>query len=130
MTLLNPNLDPLILQSFENDLICLSDICEKDAKSLLERMKKCVDDVRLISSEWLLGIFDRVIMILNQGDSDLAGSVVEVLCGICKKVERFDEDAGNMICVVNVVAAASVVQLSGREGEIIRYTVAPMLLDC
>ena len=45
MTLLNPNLDPLILQSFENDLICLSDICEKDAKSLLERMKKCVDDV-------------------------------------------------------------------------------------
>lgn len=36
-------------------------------------------------------------------------------------------NAGNMICVVNVVAAASVVNLSGREGEIIRYTLFPML---
>lgn len=37
-------------------------------------------------------------------------------------------NAGNMICVVNVVAAASVVQLVGKEGQIIRYTLAPMLL--
>lgn len=36
-------------------------------------------------------------------------------------------NAGNMICVVNVVAAASVVNLSGREGEIIRFTLVPML---
>lgn len=36
-------------------------------------------------------------------------------------------NAGNMICVVNVVAAASVVNLSGREGEIIRFTLGPML---
>lgn len=36
-------------------------------------------------------------------------------------------NAGNMICVVNVVAAAAVVNLSGREGEIIRLTLLPML---
>ncbi|MDP4535433.1 L-lactate permease [Alkalimonas collagenimarina] len=39
-------------------------------------------------------------------------------------------NAGNMICVVNVVAAASVVNLSGREGDIIRYTLVPMLYYC
>ncbi|MGD6849402.1 L-lactate permease [Rossellomorea aquimaris] len=37
-------------------------------------------------------------------------------------------NAGNMVCVLNVVAAASVVQLSGKEGQIIRITVVPMLL--
>lgn len=36
-------------------------------------------------------------------------------------------NAGNMICVVNVVAAASVVGLAGSEGTIIRYTLWPML---
>lgn len=36
-------------------------------------------------------------------------------------------NAGNMICVVNVVAAASVVNLSGSEGQIIRFTLVPML---
>lgn len=36
-------------------------------------------------------------------------------------------NAGNMICVVNVVAAASVVNLVGKEGEIIRFTLVPML---
>jgi lactate permease len=45
-------------------------------------------------------------------------------------LQMLGANAGNMICVVNVVAAASVVQLSGREGEIIRYTVVPMLLYC
>jgi len=39
-------------------------------------------------------------------------------------------NAGNMICVVNVVAAASVVNLVGKEGEIIRYTLIPMLYYC
>ncbi|WP_064092011.1 L-lactate permease [Rossellomorea aquimaris] len=37
-------------------------------------------------------------------------------------------NAGNMVCVLNVVAAASVVQLSGKEGQIIRITVLPMLI--
>ncbi|WP_173918226.1 L-lactate permease [Halobacillus sp. Marseille-Q1614] len=36
--------------------------------------------------------------------------------------------AGNMICVHNVVAAGTVVGLSGKEGEIIRKTVGPALL--
>ncbi|RWZ58226.1 L-lactate permease [Halobacillus fulvus] len=36
-------------------------------------------------------------------------------------------NAGNMICILNVVAAASVVNLVGKEGEIIRITLIPML---
>ncbi|OIJ17276.1 lactate permease [Anaerobacillus alkalilacustris] len=35
-------------------------------------------------------------------------------------------NAGNMICVLNVVAAASVVGLLGKEGMIIRMTLGPM----
>ncbi|GAB2538883.1 L-lactate permease [Gracilibacillus alcaliphilus] len=37
-------------------------------------------------------------------------------------------NAGNMICVVNVVAAASVVGLVGKEGLIIRTVLIPMLI--
>jgi len=37
-------------------------------------------------------------------------------------------NAGNMICVLNVVAAASVVGLLGKEGTIIRMTLGPMIL--
>ncbi|MGD6966430.1 L-lactate permease [Rossellomorea vietnamensis] len=36
-------------------------------------------------------------------------------------------NSGNMICVLNVVAAASVVNLGGKEGTIIRMTLIPML---
>ncbi|RSK26144.1 L-lactate permease [Bacillus sp. HMF5848] len=36
-------------------------------------------------------------------------------------------NAGNMICVVNVVAAASVTGMLGKEGSIIRITLIPML---
>lgn len=39
-------------------------------------------------------------------------------------------NAGNMICVTNVVAAASVVKITGKEGDIIRLTVGPALLYC
>lgn len=39
-------------------------------------------------------------------------------------------NAGNMVCVVNVVAACSVVGLLGREGTVIRFTLAPMLYYC
>ena len=35
--------------------------------------------------------------------------------------------AGNMICVHNVVAAAAVVGLVGREGDLIRITIRPMI---
>ncbi|WP_226585072.1 L-lactate permease [Halobacillus litoralis] len=36
-------------------------------------------------------------------------------------------NAGNMICILNVVAAASVVNMVGEEGTIIRITLVPML---
>lgn len=39
-------------------------------------------------------------------------------------------NAGNMICVVNVVAACSVVSLSGKEGAVIRLTLMPMVIYC
>ncbi|MDR6983679.1 lactate permease [Rheinheimera pacifica] len=45
-------------------------------------------------------------------------------------LQMLGANAGNMICVVNVVAAASVVGLNGREGEIIRYTLLPMVYYC
>jgi lactate permease len=45
-------------------------------------------------------------------------------------LQKFGANAGNMICVVNVVAAASVVNLHGREGDIIRYTLWPLLFYC
>lgn len=56
-------------------------------------------------------------------DAGLDGHLVLAL-------QMLGANAGNMICVVNVVAAASVVGLNGREGEIIRYTLAPMLYYC
>ncbi len=42
-------------------------------------------------------------------------------------LQMLGANAGNMICVVNVVAAASVVNLAGKEGQIIRLTLGPML---
>jgi lactate permease len=36
-------------------------------------------------------------------------------------------NAGNMVCVANIVTVAAVVGLLGREGEVIRRTVWPML---
>ncbi|HIV74321.1 MAG TPA: L-lactate permease [Candidatus Pseudogracilibacillus intestinigallinarum] len=38
--------------------------------------------------------------------------------------------AGNMICVHNVVAASTVVGLTGKEGDIIRKTLIPAILYC
>jgi lactate permease len=56
---------------------------------------------------------------LLQADvAQMAGWPVETVLA----AQMLGADAGNMICVVNVVAAASVVQLLGREGAIIRYT--------
>lgn len=45
-------------------------------------------------------------------------------------LQMLGSNAGNMICVMNVVAAASVVRLTGKEGEVIRLTVLPALLYC
>ena len=45
-------------------------------------------------------------------------------------MQMLGANAGNMVCVVNVVTAASVVGLVGREGQIIRMTALPMLYYC
>lgn len=45
-------------------------------------------------------------------------------------LQMIGANSGNMISVSNVVAAASVVNLTGREGQIIRFTLGPMLLYC
>ena len=45
-------------------------------------------------------------------------------------LQMIGANAGNMICVVNVVAAVSVVGLSGKEGQVIRYTLFPMFYYC
>jgi lactate permease len=42
-------------------------------------------------------------------------------------LQMLGASAGNMICVLSVVAAAAVVNLQGREGTIIRLTLLPML---
>ena len=45
-------------------------------------------------------------------------------------LQMIGANAGNMVCVVNVVAAVSVVGLSGKEGQVIRFTLLPMLYYC
>lgn len=42
-------------------------------------------------------------------------------------LQMLGSNAGNMICVMNVVAAAAVVNLAGKEGQIIRLTLGPMI---
>ncbi|MCG2601420.1 MAG: L-lactate permease [Achromobacter sp.] len=44
--------------------------------------------------------------------------------------QMLGSNAGNMVSVLNVVAAAAVVGLIGREGDIIRFTLWPMLAYC
>ncbi|MBU3004470.1 L-lactate permease [Paraglaciecola arctica] len=45
-------------------------------------------------------------------------------------LQMLGSNAGNMICVVNVVAACSVVGLNGKEGAVIRLTLLPMMAYC
>jgi lactate permease len=45
-------------------------------------------------------------------------------------LQMLGSNAGNMICVLNVVAAAAVVNLMGEEGHIIRFTIVPSLYYC
>ncbi|GAA0667118.1 L-lactate permease [Rheinheimera tangshanensis] len=45
-------------------------------------------------------------------------------------LQMLGANAGNMVCVVNVVAAASVCKLTGQEGQIMRFTLLPMALYC
>jgi lactate permease len=46
--------------------------------------------------------------------------------GTILSAQVLGSNAGNMVCVLNVVAAASVVGLVGKEGTIIRFTLGPM----
>lgn len=61
-------------------------------------------------------------------------STVALQLGIEQNValalQMMGANAGNMVCVVNVVAAASVVKLSGQEGKIIQITLPVMIAYC
>lgn len=46
---------------------------------------------------------------------------------IALSMQMAGANAGNMICVMNVVAVASVAGMLGKEGTIIRYTLMPMV---
>lgn len=56
---------------------------------------------------------------------------VALQAGIDKHVilalQMLGTNAGNMICIVNVITAAAVVNLTGKEGKIISYTFVPMI---
>lgn len=58
--------------------------------------------------------------------ADRTGTPAEVVLA----AQMLGSNAGNMISVLNVVAAAAVVELVGREGSIIRFTIWPMLAYC
>lgn len=66
----------------------------------------------------------------NMMFADLQASVAQDLglpINLTLALQALGANAGNMICVVNVVAAASVVNLNRAEGQIIRTTFLPML---
>jgi len=58
--------------------------------------------------------------------ADRASSPVELVLA----AQMLGANAGNMVSVLNVVAAVSVVGLLGKEGTVIRFTFAPMLYYC
>lgn len=58
--------------------------------------------------------------------AEQAGQQPDIVLG----AQILGASAGNMVSVVNVVAAAAVVGLVGREGAIIRITLLPMLAYC
>jgi len=45
-------------------------------------------------------------------------------------LQMLGSNAGTMVSVVNVVAACSVVGLTGKEGSVIRFTMVPMMVYC
>lgn len=58
--------------------------------------------------------------------ADRTGAPADVVLA----AQMLGTNAGNMVSVLNVVAAAAVVGLIGREGDIIRFTLWPMLTYC
>jgi lactate permease len=71
--------------------------------------------------------FSNMMFASLQQDAALASDLPP---GVILALQMLGSNAGNMICVMNVVAAASVVKLAGKEGEIIRLTLLPALLYC
>ncbi|HSX84756.1 MAG TPA: L-lactate permease [Cellvibrio sp.] len=71
--------------------------------------------------------FSNMMFASLQQDAALAS---ELPPRVILALQMLGSNAGNMICVMNVVAAASVVKLAGKEGEIIRLTLLPALLYC
>ena len=63
---------------------------------------------------------------LQENAADLGDLSVNLVLAL----QMLGANAGNMVCVMNVVAAVSVVKLIGREGEVIRITLFPALLYC
>ena len=71
--------------------------------------------------------FSNMMFSSLQQDAALASNLSPT---VILALQMIGSNAGNMICVMNVVAAASVVKLVGREGEVIRLTLVPALLYC
>ena len=66
----------------------------------------------------------------NMMFSSLTANVAESVSlneSLALSMQMAGANAGNMICVLNVVAVASVAGLLGKEGTIIRYTLMPMI---
>ena len=71
--------------------------------------------------------FSNMMFASLQQDAALASQLpVDVILAL----QMLGSNAGNMICVVNIVAAASVVKLVGNEAEVIRLTLIPALGYC
>lgn len=64
------------------------------------------------------------------GFQQAMASEADLPLNVVLALQMLGANAGNMICVVNVVAASSVVGLHGREGDIIRYTLLPAFYYC
>jgi len=71
--------------------------------------------------------FSNMMFASLQQDAALAAGLPERMV---LALQMVGANAGNMICVMNVVAAAAVVKLNGQEGQIIRLTLVPMLYYC
>lgn len=73
------------------------------------------------------GTFSNLMFSLLQYD---AARATGTPAGLVLGLQAFGASVGNMMSVLNVVAAAAVVGLSGREGAALRLTILPTLFAC
>ncbi len=71
--------------------------------------------------------FSNLMFALLQYDTAVATGVP---VGVVLGLQAFGAAVGNMMSVLNVVAAAAVVGLSGREGHALRLTILPTFIVC